>query len=207
MKRIRLHYTEKDYSRRFKIITYTCLGVLVFVLTFVLFPPNAIYNKIFSKSDQVATPIFDKAIADSAIFMHFYDVKYLEKEDTVVFEVDTNYLTFDDGNYIIAVVSAGCKYCKQSCGLMHDIFKRDGLPKERYKILVWGSDNAHCARFLRITKNWEYETYRISPFLAVDMVYGNFPTFIKVSNGKVVGAFNYRGISESDIRDFIGEGN
>lgn len=192
-----------DYPKACRVVMLSIVGVGAFVSSFVLFPPNAIFNKIFSDNNMVATSVFDKALTDSLVSLHFTNAKYDEAKDTVTFTVDTNYYQPQQGTYIIAVVSSGCKYCKQSCELMHSIFERNGLPNDRLVYWMWGANYPHCARFLRITKSWQHDCYRISPVLAVDMVYGSFPTFLVVKDGKIINAFNYRGIVEGDIVDYV----
>lgn len=195
--------TENQYSKKAKICIYTIGGLLVFVATFVCFPPTAIYNKIFSKNELVATPVYEKAVNDSLVYLHYENIRYNEAKDTVTFKTDTNYFTAKKGTYIVPVVSAGCKYCKQSCEFMHNIFERNELPADHLVLWMWGANDQHCASFLRITKSWEHDVYRISPTLAIDMVYGSFPTFLVVRDGKVIDAFNYRGIEERKIVNYV----
>ncbi len=203
--KLTLGLVDSDFRPLYRKWCYAVLAVGGFVVSFVLFPPNAIYSQIFTKNDLVNVPLFDKSYADSSFYMNFSDRKYDEKADTVTFNVDTARLNVDSGRYIIAVVSAGCKYCRQSCELMSSIMQHSGLPAEQFKLLIWSANNEQCARFLRVTNTYSFETHRISPFLACDMVYGSFPTFIKIENGHVIGAFDYRGISENQIVKFLSE--
>ncbi len=194
-----------NYPQWLKIVIYSISGLAIFAATFVCFPPNAIFNKIFSRDDLVSTPTFEKAITDSLVSLHFTDIKYDAAKDTVTFRVDTNYYQEQKGTYIIAVVSSGCKYCKQSCELMHNIFERNNLPANHLQFWMWGPNYPHCARFLRITKSWAHDAYRISPALAVDMVYGSFPTFLVVKDGKIIKTLDYRGVEESKIVKYVTE--
>lgn len=191
------------YSKTAKIIIYVVAGLLIFVATFVLFPPTAIYNKIFSKNDLVATPVYEKALTDSLVYLHYENIRYDEAKDTVTFQKDTVYCQLAKGTYIVPVVSAGCKYCKQSCELVHNIFERNHLPTDHLVFWIWGVNDAHCGNFLRVTQCWEHEVYRISPQLAIDMVYGTFPTFLVVRDGEIIDAFGYRGVEESKIVDYV----
>lgn len=193
---------EKDYTKKFKIWLLGISGGLAFVVLFILFPPNAVYSWIFSDNDRVDTRIFDKAYADSSFYLHLTDVEYREADDTVVFKNDTARLDLDRGNYIVAVVSSGCKYCRQSCDLVNNIFEHNGLDTNKWKVLVWGPDES-ISKFIKETKTWKYEFHQISPFLAIDLVYGSFPTFIFITDGKVVDAFDYRGVNEGKIVEFL----
>lgn len=191
------------YSKTAKIIIYVVAGLLIFVAAFVLFPPTAIYNKIFSKHNLVATPVYEKALNDSLVYLHYENIRYHEAEDTVTFQKDTVYCQLAEGTYIVPVVSAGCKYCKQSCELVHNIFERNHLPADHLVFWIWGVSDPHCGNFLRVTQCWEHEVYRISPQLAIDMVYGTFPTFLVVRDGEIIDVFGYRGVEENNIVDYV----
>ena len=195
-------FTENDYSKKFKLWLLGISGGAAFVVLFILFPPNAVYSWVYSDNDLVATNIYDKAYADSSFYLKLSDVEYRADQDTVVFRSDTARLDMDNGSYVLAVVSSGCKYCRQSCDLVNNIFERNHLDSNKLKILVWGSDES-IAYFMKETKTWKYEFHQISPYLAIDLVYGNFPTFAFVRDGKVVDAFDYRGVNEGKIVEFV----
>ena len=131
-----------------------------------------------------------------------YSKEDIKNRLAVVFQNDTARLNMDSGNYVVAVVSSMCKYCRQSCDLVNNIFERNELDSKKLKILVWGGDES-IAHFMKETKTWKYEFHQISPYLAIDLVYGSFPTFIFITDGKVVDAFDYRGVSEKKIVEFI----
>ena len=198
----RFHIWEKDYSKKFKLWLLGISGGIAVVVLFILFPPNAVYSWVYSDNDRVATNIFDKAYADSSFYLRLANVEYRAADDTVVFRSDTARLDMDHGNYVVAVISSGCKYCRQSCDLVNNIFERNKLDNNKLKMLVWGGDES-IAHFMKETKTWPYEFHQISPYLAIDLVYGSFPTFIFITDGKVVDAFDYRGVSEGKIVEFL----
>ena len=198
----RLSLTEKDYSKKFKLWLLGITGGVSFLVLFILFPPNAVYSWVYSDNDLVATNIFDKAYADSSFYLKLSDAEYCADQDTVVFRSDTARLDMDHGNYVVAVISSGCKYCRQSCDLVNNIFERNELDSSKLKLLVWGGDES-IAHFMKETKTWKYEFHQISPYLAIDLVYGSFPTFIFITDGKVADAFDYRGVNEGKIVEFL----
>jgi len=197
-----VYFTEKDYSKKFKLWLLGISGGVAFVVLFILFPPNAVYSWVYSDNDLVATNIYDQAYADSSFYLKLSEVEYRADQDTVVFRSDTARLDLDSGSYVLAVVSSGCKYCRQSCDLVNNIFERNNLDSNKLKVLVWGSDES-IAHFMKETKTWKYEFHQISPYLAIDLVYGNFPTFAFIRDGKVVEAFDYRGVNERKIVEFV----
>lgn len=198
----RFSFTQNDYSKRFKIWMLGITGGIALVVLFILFPPNAVYSMIYSDNDLVATNVYEKAYADSSFYLRISEAEYIADEDTVVFVSDTARLDMDNGKYLLAVISSGCKYCKQSCDLVNNIFERNNLDSNNLKVLIWGSDPS-ISHFMKETKMWKYEFHQISPFLAIDLVHGSFPTFIFVEDGKVVDAFDYRGVSENKVVEFL----
>lgn len=198
----RIFIAEKEHSKRFKLWLLGLSGGIAFVVLFVLFPPNAVYGMIYSDNDKVDTSVFDKAYADSSFYLKLSDVEYRADHDTVVFRDDTVRLNMDHGNYVVAIISSGCKYCRQSCDLLNNIFERNDLDSNKLKFLVWGTDPS-ISHFMNETKTWRYEFHQISPFLAIDIAYGSFPTFIFITDGKVVDAFDYRGVNEKKIVEFL----
>lgn len=202
-KKIKFSVTEEAYSLHFKKWTYGILVPLVFIVVCVLFPPNNVYEKIFKKSNRYVESVVNGAFQDSSLYLKLADVVYDEQKDTVTFVLDTCQLDIREGNYMLAVISAGCKYCKQSCNLINGIYKRNDISPETFKLLTWGSSDEQFARFMKESKTWNYEFRKISPILAIDMVNGTFPTFLLMKNGEVVDAFDYRGISENKIVNFL----
>lgn len=187
-----------------KRMLYTILLSASFLVTYLLFPPNNVYDKIFTQEHKVVESVFDQAYNEGdTLYDRLSELTYDVANDTVMFVHDSVRLDVDEGRYLVAVLSAGCKYCKQSCSLVHTIFDRNEIPCDRFKILMWGNGDAQFAHFIRITETYHYDFRIISPFLAIDMVYGNFPTFLLVEDGKIVDAVHYRGLSENQLVDFL----
>lgn len=194
----------EDYSKKAKIWITTISGFVIFVVTFVLFPPNALFYALFSENDYVVTQVYQQAYQDSSMYLKISNVRYDSKKDTVTFDKDTCRLSLDHGRYLVGIMTSGCKYCKQSSELIRNIFERNNLSPEHFKILIWGSDPS-ISKFIRQTQTEPYEIRHISPLLGIDMAKGNFPTFMLIENGEIIDAFNYRGISESQLTDFLKE--
>lgn len=201
----RFVFTDDDYSCRFKKWCYGILFLAAVVPTCILLPPNNIYNAIFHKSNNVVEDVYNNAYQDSSFYFKIADVQYDETLDTVTFVTDTCRLDIDKGNYLVAVMSAGCQYCKHSCGLVNGMFERNGISSDKFKILIWGLADKQFAHFMIETKTWQYEFRKISPYLAIDMVNGAFPTFLFVKDGKIEYATNYRGLSENKLVEFLNE--
>src|SRR5574344_607865 len=198
-------FAWEDYSKKFKTWSITASSIVTLLVCFILFPPNYFLNKLFSKNEYVMTQIYEQAYTDSSFYLQLNDIQYDKIKDTVTFNKDTGRLSMDNGRYVVAVYSSGCKYCKQSSELLRTIFERNNLDPMQLKVLIWGSDPS-ISKFIKETKTNAYEFRKISPFLALDMVHGSFPTLILIENGEIVEGFDYRGISENRIVGFISEG-
>ncbi|MDD4395391.1 MAG: DoxX family membrane protein [Bacteroidales bacterium] len=200
--RFQIGLTVNDYSKKFKKWIISICGVAAFIVSFILFPPNYFYNMIFSENEYVITQVYEQAKKDSSLYIKLTDVQYDKIKDTVTFEMDTCRLPIDTGRYLIAIMGSGCKYCKQSANLIRNLFEVNQLNPDQFKILLWGPAPS-LARFIRLTETMPYEIRQITPCLAIDMAKGNFPTFMLIENGEITDAFNYRGISESQIVNYL----
>ena len=113
-------------------------------------------------------------------------------------------LDFDiqDGNYVVAVFASGCKYCKMSAKKMSLMMEQHELDSTRFQILIWG-DSTHIQNFMEETNCTPYRWYHINPYVAIDMVYGNFPTFILTHDGQVMEGLDYRGLDENILLEHL----
>jgi hypothetical protein len=53
------------------------------------------------------------------------------------------------------------------------------------------------------TKCEKYLWHQINPYMAIDVVYGKFPTFILTHDGNVVKGMDYRGLDENVLLEHI----
>lgn len=158
------------------------LGVLAaFTSTFILFPLDGVYN--FFKKEQTS-------YNESSFHAFMQDSLMLAQQ-------------LDTGNYIIGVVSSECKYCKISMEKFSAISKRDSVDIRRILITIWGRDDASIDQFKKETHSEHFSYLPISPFQAVEMVNGRFPTYLFVHNGEVVKAADLRQLTEKEVTTFI----
>lgn len=171
---------EEDYQFKWKKWAIIAAFAVSFIVPFCVFPMDAVYNKFVSPVDEINVNAFDKVLSDST--MTDFDIQ--------------------DGNYIIAVYASGCKYCKMSAKRMSLMLEKFAIDSTHFQMLIWG-DSTHIQRFRTETNCEKYPWHHISPFAAIDVVYGQFPTFILTHDGQVVKGLDYRGMDEATLKEHL----
>lgn len=171
---------EEDYQFKGKKWALTAAFVVAFAVPFCVFPMDVVYNKFVSPIDQI------------------------NKEAFANIQVDSTMTNFDisKGNYVVAVYASGCKYCKMSAKKINQMLETNRVEADKFQILIWG-DTAHIQQFREETKCERYPWHVIHPYVAIDMVYGQFPTFILTHDGEIVKAFDYRGMDEKELSEYL----
>ena len=171
---------EEDYQFKWKKWAIVAAFAVSFIVPFCVFPMDAIYNKFVSPVDEVNIVAFERVMADST--MTDFDIH--------------------EGNYVVAVYASGCKYCKMSAKRVNLMMEKLGIDSSRFQILIWGN-SAHIQQFREETNCEKYPWHFISPFDAIDVVYGKFPTFILTHDGQVIQVVDYRGMDESMLVEHL----
>ena len=173
---------EEDYQFKGKKWAIVAAFLVSFVLPFCVFPMDALYNKFVSPVEEINDKAFIALQADST--MADFDIR--------------------EGNYVVAVYASGCKYCKMSAKRMSMMMEQYALDSTRFQMLIWG-DSVQIQNFMEETNCTKYQWHHINPYAAIDVVYGQFPTFILTHNGQVVKGMDYRGINENVLLEHISE--
>lgn len=172
---------QEDWNFKYKkwiIAGFLTLGL---VSTFVFFPPDALYNKIYKPKSKVDIESFEKIINDTA-------------------KVGLSQI---QGNHIIAFYVSGCKFCKMSMQKVDNIFKRNAIPTTQFVAIVLGDSN-EIVSFKKETLSSDYQMFsHKDPVLFLKTVYGSFPTIVYMKNDSVVKVVNYRGIEEDELVQFL----
>ena len=171
---------EEDYQFKWKKWAIIVAFAISFIVPFCVFPMDAVYNKFVSPVDEVNVKVFDKTLSDS--IMTDFDIH--------------------DGNYVVAVYASGCKYCKMSAKRISLMMDNHTIDSTRFQMLIWG-DSTHIQQFLEETKCTSYPWHLISPYDAINIVYGKFPTFILTHDGQVVKGLDYRGMDEATLMEHL----
>lgn len=172
---------EEDYQFRFKTLALVLAFVASFVPPFVLFPMDDLYD-IFSKSsnqdfDETA---FNALMADSTM----------------------QEIRFDNGNYIVGIVSSGCQYCRTSSLKMSEIAKHNQLDTNRILYFIWG-DSISIRQYKTETKSESFRFITISPIQAIRVVNGHFPTYLFISDDDVKRTADLRRLTEKNISEHL----
>lgn len=171
---------EEDYQFKRKKLALIGAFVVSFAVPFCVFPMDALYNKFVSPIDEINAEAFNTVRQDST--MTDFDVS--------------------KGNYVVAVYASGCKYCKMSAKKMTQILEKNEIDANKIHMLIWG-DTAHIQQFREETECERYPWHVIHPYAAIDIVYGKFPTFILMQDGQIVKGFDYRGINEKELVEYL----
>lgn len=173
---------EKDYHFRGKKALGISLTVAAVAVPFALFPMDSVY-KVFSREELK----LDEAKFDA--FM----------QDSVAQSLD-----LDQGNYILGYLASGCKYCKISANKLHQIVQQNALDSTRVIFFIWGSEESK-EKFREETKTGGYRYAAINPIEALNIVYGQFPTYVYLKDGKVEKVADLKNLEEHYTVSFLNE--
>lgn len=148
--------------------------VISLVVSFVLLPMDVIYNKIYSEKENVNTVSFYESMNDST------------------------FVNLQHGRYLINYALAGCKYCRIGAEKLTLMVDRHGIPHDRIKFIIGGSDEA-IGRFIESTGTSDYEHWKIPAPKFMSITFGKFPLYVFIEDGKVVKAGDFRMIDDDLI--------
>lgn len=173
---------EEDYHFRGKMAVGITAAVLALGVPFILFPTDSVYNLIMKSNSVVDEKRFGEFMQDST----------------------AQALHIEQGDYVLGVVSAGCKYCKLSAKKINSMVENNQLDTGKVVFLIWGSDPS-IQKFKEETGAVHFRYAKINPVEAIQLVDGKFPTFVFVKNGKPVDAVDIRGLNDKNLRNFFSE--
>lgn len=148
------------------------------VVSFVLLPMDVIYNRIYSEKENINTAAFYESLSDST----FVDLRH--------------------GRYLINYALAGCKYCRLGAEKLTLMVDRHGIPHDRIKFIIGGSDEA-ISKFIENTNTSDYEHWKIPAQKFMAITYGKFPLYVFIEDGKVVKAGDFRVLDDEIIESFF----
>lgn len=171
---------EEDYQFKGKKVLGIVLAVLALGVPFILFPTDATYN-LFKKSDNnVNEKSFEQFMQDSV----------------------AQSLNIQEGNYVLGYLASGCKYCKLSAKKINTMVENNQLDTNKVVFIIWGGDES-IQKFKEETDATHFRYAKISPIEAIQLVSGQFPTYVLVKDGKPVEAMDIRGLNDNKIRSFL----
>lgn len=173
---------EEDYQFRGKVAVGVIAAVLALGAPFILFPTDSVYNLVLKSDSGVNEKQFGTFINDST----------------------AQTLQIDKGNYILGFLASDCKYCKLSAKKINTMVEKNHLDTNKVVFMIWGNDSS-VAKFKEETEATHFRYAKINPVEAIQLVNGQFPTYVFVKDGKPLEAVNIRGLNDKKIHDFLSE--
>ena len=172
---------EEDYRFRGRIAVLVVAFIAAIVPPFILFPMDNVYNILY-KTDNLNynETEFNALMADSTM----QDV------------------SFEKGNYIVGVVSAGCEFCHTGCLKLSEIVSNNQLDSNRVAYMIWG-DSTSIRQFQTETKSDSFRFIHISPVQAIHIVNGQFPTFLFMQDGDVQSTADLHHLTEKKVTSHL----
>lgn len=170
---------EKDYTFKYRHLAAILYLVATFVVCFVVFPMDAIYNRIKSPIKEVSVEVFERIQTDSTFTANL-----------------------DNGKYIVPVFVPTCKFCKISMRKLNSIVESRDIDKNKINIFMIGDDQ-YIEKFVGETEIEGYTFSLINIKDIMELVNGTFPTFLLVDHGKITKAVDLRGITEKEVLEFL----
>jgi hypothetical protein len=153
----------------------------ILVVTFILIPPDSVYNKIYKPNNHINQEVFQEILQDST----------------------KTELTKIEGKHILAFFVSGCKFCKMSMQKVDQIFKQNHIPVSKFNAIILGSQ-IEIDTFQKATKTYDYKMYNHSnPAQFLNTVYGSFPTLLYMEGDSICKVVNFRGINEGEMVQFL----
>lgn len=174
---------QKQKESTFKFSRWIASGIVLVTisLTFIVVPPDALFNKMYSPKSKVNEEALLTILSDSTL-------------------QDMNEL---HGNHMIAIFIPGCKFCKLSIQKFAYIFNQNNLNPNKLKIIVLG-DQKGVEKFKIETEIDQFHLYSYQdPIPVIQAVYGSFPTILFLKDQTVIQVINYRGLDENVIINHV----
>ena len=168
---------EEDYRFRGRIAVLIIAVLTAIAVPFALFPTDNIYN-LFTKSN---TKNYNEAELNSFL------------QDSIMQDI-----RLDEGNFIVGVVSSGCKFCRIGCLKMSEMVSFNKLDSTKILYFIWG-DSTSVQQFRKETKSEPFLYVPINPVKAIRITDGAFPLFLFMQDGEVQKTADLRQLTEKEV--------
>ena len=168
---------EEDYHFRGRVAVLVIAILTAIAVPFALFPIDNIYN-LFSKSSTKS--------CNETEFNSFL-------QDSVMQDIH-----IDEGNYIVGVVSSGCKFCRIGCLKMSEMVTFNKIDSTKVLYFIWG-DSTSVQQFREETKSEPFLYVPINPVKAIRITDGAFPLFLFIRDGEVQRTADLRQLTEKEV--------
>ena len=168
---------EEDYRFRGRVTVLVIAILTAIAVPFALFPMDNIYN-LFSKTSTKS--------CNEAEFNSFL-------QDSVMQDIH-----LDEGNFIVGVVSSGCKFCRIGCLKMSEMVTFNKIDSTKVLYFIWG-DSTSVQEFRKETKSEPFLYVPINPVKAIRITDGAFPLFLFIQDGEVQRTADLRQLTEKEV--------
>jgi len=168
---------EEDYRFRGRVSVLVIAILTAIAVPFALFPMDNIYN-LFSKTSTKS--------CNEAEFNSFL-------QDSVMQDIH-----LDEGNFIVGVVSSGCKFCRIGCLKMSEMVTFNKIDSTKVLYFIWG-DSTSVQEFRKETKSEPFLYVPINPVKAIRITDGAFPLFLFIQDGEVQRTADLRQLTEKEV--------
>lgn len=168
---------EEDYRFRGRVTVLVIAILTAIAVPFALFPMDNIYN-LFSKTSTKS--------CNEAEFNSFL-------QDSVMQDIH-----LDEGNFIVGVVSSGCKFCRIGCLKMSEMVTFNKIDSTKVLYFIWG-DSTSVQKFRKETKSEPFLYVPINPVKAIRITDGAFPLFLFIQDGEVQRTADLRQLTEKEV--------
>ena len=156
------------------------------LVVFILTPPDSIYKMIYSTEKEVSTLDLYESF-DEVVKIDF-------TEEGVEFDTITNFQ--ESETQLIAVVSAGCKYCKLGLKKLSLMQKNEDISLDDVDVCIWGSPEG-IIDFREETMTEDFGYWHIMPNKAIEVTYGRFPIFIMIKEKDIIKVGDFRDLDDA----------
>ncbi|MBR3799863.1 MAG: DoxX family protein [Bacteroidales bacterium] len=194
---------QENWNFRFEKIVKPLIVIIVATVPFIVAPPEVLYNKIYSSDRNINTPIFEKALTDSTFYKCYPIIRPNYEYDSTTFVAEDKPLELT-GRNILMFAHAGCKYCREGAKRMSMFFRENRFDRNRCKIMIFGNyPPLSTYEFIKETEGFGFEYRENNPITSLDIVDGEFPTFMLMQDDSIVKSFDLWGLEESTIKEFL----
>ena len=196
---------QENWNFKFEKIVKPLIVIIVAIVPFIVVPPEILYNKLYSSDRNINTPIFEKALSDSTFYKCYPNIRPNYEYDSTTYVAEEKPLELE-GKNILLFAHAGCKYCREGAKRMSMFFRENKLNRKKCKVLIFGNYPPESTfEFIKATEGYGFEYREIDPIISLDIVDGQFPTFILMQDDSIVKSFDLWGLEESTIKDFFAD--
>ncbi len=192
---------QGTWKFKFGAIVKPIVILIVASVPFIVSPPEVLYTKIYSTDRNINTEIFSKSLNDSS-FTYCYPKIFPDYEfDTTTFAFEQKEFTLE-GNNVVVMAHAGCKYCKLGVKKLAMFFRENDLDRSKCKVLIFGGPE-NVYNFIKETEGFGFEYRELYAVTSIEICDGEFPTFILTQNDSIIKSFGLLGLGESEITKHI----